>query len=115
PQFLLFWWRSSFMEPHWIYSGSGRRQVVLTDSAFSRDCTGHSIGADGDKRLARRGCNKALQADKDKLSCLLHSQAPRQLAFAASFVVRRPARVVREVEGNCCSLRASGLAPDQGL
>jgi hypothetical protein len=27
--------------------------------------------------------NKALQTDKDKLSCLLHSQKPRQLAFAA--------------------------------
>jgi hypothetical protein len=26
---------------------------------------------------------KALQADKGKLSCLLHSQKPRQLAFAA--------------------------------
>jgi hypothetical protein len=26
--------------------------------------------------------NKALQTDKDKLSCLLHSQKPRQLAFA---------------------------------
>jgi hypothetical protein len=27
--------------------------------------------------------NKALQTDKDKLSRLLHSQKPRQLAFAA--------------------------------
>ena len=27
--------------------------------------------------------NKALQTDKDKLSCLLRSQKPRQLAFAA--------------------------------
>ena len=27
--------------------------------------------------------NKALQTDKGKLSCLLHSQKPRQLAFAA--------------------------------
>jgi hypothetical protein len=27
--------------------------------------------------------NKALQTDKDNLSCLLHSQKPRQLAFAA--------------------------------
>jgi hypothetical protein len=27
--------------------------------------------------------NKALQADKGKLSCLLHPQKPRQLAFAA--------------------------------
>jgi hypothetical protein len=27
--------------------------------------------------------NKALQTDKDKLSRLLHSQEPRQLAFAA--------------------------------
>jgi hypothetical protein len=27
--------------------------------------------------------NKALQTDKDKLSCLLHSQKPHQLAFAA--------------------------------
>lgn len=27
--------------------------------------------------------NKALQTDKVKLSCLLHSQKPRQLAFAA--------------------------------
>ena len=27
--------------------------------------------------------NKALQTDKDKLSCLLHSQKPRQLTFAA--------------------------------
>jgi hypothetical protein len=27
--------------------------------------------------------NKALQTDKDKLSCLFHSQKPRQLAFAA--------------------------------
>jgi len=27
--------------------------------------------------------NEALQTDKGKLSCLLHSQDPRQLAFAA--------------------------------
>ena len=27
--------------------------------------------------------NKALQTDKGKLSCLLHSQKPRQRAFAA--------------------------------
>jgi hypothetical protein len=27
--------------------------------------------------------NKALQTDKGKLSCLLRSQKPRQLAFAA--------------------------------
>jgi hypothetical protein len=27
--------------------------------------------------------NKALQTDKGNLSCLLHSQKPRQLAFAA--------------------------------
>jgi hypothetical protein len=27
--------------------------------------------------------NKALQPDKGKLSCLLHTQKPRQLAFAA--------------------------------
>jgi len=27
--------------------------------------------------------NKTLQTDKGKLSCLLHSQKPRQLAFAA--------------------------------
>src|SRR5690606_22626893 len=27
--------------------------------------------------------NKALQTDKGKLSCLLHAQKPRQLAFAA--------------------------------
>lgn len=27
--------------------------------------------------------NKALQAEKDKLSCLLPSQKPRQLPFAA--------------------------------
>jgi len=27
--------------------------------------------------------DKALRTDKDKLSCLLHSQKPRQLAFAA--------------------------------
>jgi hypothetical protein len=27
--------------------------------------------------------NQALQTDKGKLSCLLHSQKPRQLAFAA--------------------------------
>jgi hypothetical protein len=27
--------------------------------------------------------NKALQTDKGKLSCLLHSQKPRQLTFAA--------------------------------
>lgn len=27
--------------------------------------------------------NKELQADKVKLPCLLHSQKPRQLAFAA--------------------------------
>ena len=27
--------------------------------------------------------NKALQTDEGKLSCLLHSQRPRQLAFAA--------------------------------
>jgi hypothetical protein len=27
--------------------------------------------------------NKALQTDKGQLSCLLHSQKPRQLAFAA--------------------------------
>jgi hypothetical protein len=27
--------------------------------------------------------NTALQADKGKLSCLLHWQKPRQLAFAA--------------------------------
>jgi hypothetical protein len=27
--------------------------------------------------------NKALQAGKAKLSCLFHSQKPRQLAFAA--------------------------------
>jgi hypothetical protein len=27
--------------------------------------------------------NKALQPDKGKLSCLLHSQEPRQLAVAA--------------------------------
>jgi hypothetical protein len=27
--------------------------------------------------------NTALQTDKDKLSCISHSQKPRQLAFAA--------------------------------
>jgi hypothetical protein len=27
--------------------------------------------------------NKALQTDKGKVSCLLHAQKPRQLAFAA--------------------------------
>ena len=27
--------------------------------------------------------NTALQTDKDRLSCLLHSQKPRQIAFAA--------------------------------
>ena len=33
--------------------------------------------------------NTALQSDKGKLSCLLHPQKPRQLAFAAELVVRR--------------------------
>jgi len=33
--------------------------------------------------LTKEAPNKALQTDKGKLSCLLHAQKPRQLAFAA--------------------------------
>jgi hypothetical protein len=33
--------------------------------------------------MPRKSPNKALQTDKDNLSCLLHSQKPRQLVFAA--------------------------------
>jgi hypothetical protein len=35
------------------------------------------------KPLSIQQPNKAPQTDKVKLSCLLHSQKPRQLAFAA--------------------------------
>ena len=46
--------------------------------------------------------NKALQTDKGKLSCLLHSQKPRQLAFAAElgrYVTILPSDADLDVDG----------------
>jgi hypothetical protein len=41
------------------------------------------IGRKSTLEGAHMPSNKALQTDKDKLSCLSQSQKPRQLAFAA--------------------------------
>ena len=44
--------------------------------------------------------NKALQPDKGKLSCLLHSQKPRQLAFAAELGRRQHPQFSERVHGH---------------